>query len=213
MAKFVPAEHGATAFNCPRCGAYAKQTWRGAEFKGTTILISDLLVSQCSHCSGLAYWYQGNIIVPLTSLAPMAHDAMPESVLPDFEEARAVFNSSPRSSAALLRLATQKLCIVLGLPGKNLNDDIAELVSRGLPVRIQKALDVVRVVGNNQVHPGVLDVRDDQGIALATFDLVNLIVEVMVAQPKQVDDLFGKLPASARKAIEERNVKAVSKKS
>jgi hypothetical protein len=39
--------------------------------------------------------------------------------------------------------------------------DIGELVKAGLPLEIQQSLDIVRVVGNNQVHPGILDVRDD----------------------------------------------------
>jgi len=36
---------------------------------------------------------------------------------------------------------------------KNLDDDIASLVSKGLDPRVQKTLDVVRVIGNNSVHP------------------------------------------------------------
>lgn len=86
--------------------------------------------------------------------APPPHSDAPESIRIDYEEARAVFGSSPRSSAALLRLAIQKICIELGLPGKNLNEDISKLVEKGLPVRIQQSLDIVRVVGNEQVHPG-----------------------------------------------------------
>ena len=61
---------------------------------------------------------------------------MPNAVSADYEEARAVYQDSPRSSAALLRLAIQKLCMELGQPGKNLNADIGELVNQGLPVRI-----------------------------------------------------------------------------
>jgi len=190
MTKHVQPQLGASAFNCPICGAYSSQMWRDAEFKGTTSLIENLHISECLHCKRRMIWYEHQLVFPQASAAPMPHEYMPESVLQDFEEARGVFNFSPRSSAALLRLATQKLCITLDLPGKNLNEDIAALVGRGLPIRIQKALDIVRVVGNNQVHPGVLDVRDNRDIAISLFDLVNLIVEVMVAQPKQVDDLF-----------------------
>lgn len=118
-----------------------------------------------------------------------------------------MFQESPRSSAALLRLAIQKLCTELGQPGKNLNADIGELVKQGLSVRIQQSLDIVRVVGNNQVHPGVLDVRDDPVIALTLFELVNVIVEDRIARPKQIDALYAKLPESSRKQIEERDAK------
>jgi hypothetical protein len=103
----------------------------------------------------------------------MAHPDTPDTVKVDFDEARSVFGRSPRSSAALLRLSIQRICIHLGLPGKNLNEDIGKLVAAGLPIEIQQSLDIVRVVGNNQVHPGTLDVRDDPETAEHLFELVN----------------------------------------
>jgi hypothetical protein len=140
-------------------------------------------------------------------IAPKVHSDMPEALKVDYDEARGVFGSSPRSSAALLRLVIQKLCMELGLPGKNLNSDIGALVLRGLPVQVQQSLDIVRVVGNNQVHPGVLDVRDDAPLAMTLFELVNIIVENQIAVPKQVAALYAKLPETARKQIEERDAK------
>jgi hypothetical protein len=80
-------------------------------------------------------------------------------------------------------------------------------VNQGLPVRVQQSLDIVRVVGNNQVHPGVLDVRDDPSIAMMLFELVNIIVEDRIARPKQIDALYAKLPENARKQIEDRDAK------
>ena len=70
-----------------------------------------------------------------------------EDIRADYLEAAAVLQQSPRAAAALLRLCVQKLCKQLGLPGKNINDDIAALVTRGLNPEIQKALDIVRVIG------------------------------------------------------------------
>jgi Domain of unknown function (DUF4145) len=132
---------------------------------------------------------------------------MPDAIRPEYEEARAVLSSSSRSSAALLRLAIQKICIELGLSGKNLNDDIGELVKQGLSIQVQRSLDIVRVVGNNQVHPGVLDIRDDASMATLLFELVNIIVEDRIARPKHIAALFEKLPETARKQIEERDAK------
>jgi hypothetical protein len=93
------------------------------------------------------------------------------------------------------------------LAGKNLNEDIGELVKQGLPVQVQQSLDIVRVVGNNQVHPGVLDVRDDAAMATTLFELVNIIVEDRIARPQQVAALCAKLPETARKQIEQRDAK------
>jgi hypothetical protein len=141
------------------------------------------------------------------------HDVEPNpdlsaNIKADFNEARAVFNLSPRSAAALLRLCLQKLCRELGLPGDNLNTDIGTLVSRGLPIAIQQALDVVRIAGNNAVHPGELDLNDGPETAAKLFELVNLIADNQISQPQAIAKLFvEKVPASAKEAIARRDKK------
>jgi hypothetical protein len=113
--------------------------------------------------------------------------------------------ASPRGAAALLRLAIQKLCKELGESGPNLNDDIASLVRKGLDPRVQMALDAVRVIRNQAVHPGQIELRDDRTTAEALFDLVNLICEKMITEPRHVEAVYKKLPENARKAIEKRD--------
>lgn len=90
----------------------------------------------------------------------------------------------------------------------NINDDIAALVGKGLPIPIQQALDIVRVVGNNAVHPGQLDIRDDIATVSQLFGLVNLIAEVMVSQPKHVKALYDSVvPEAQRQSIAARDAK------
>lgn len=55
----------------------------------------------------------------------------------------------------------------------------------------------MRVIGNNAVHPGQLDIKDDRQTAMALFDLLNLVVETMIVQPKKVNELYGRLPPTA----------------
>lgn len=93
----------------------------------------------------------------------------------------------------------------LGLPGKDINKDIGELVAGGLPPAIQQALDIVRVVGNECVHPGTLDLRDDSATVSKLFQLVNLIVEKMITEPKQIGAMFTGLPADKLAGIENRD--------
>jgi Domain of unknown function (DUF4145) len=135
----------------------------------------------------------------------MPHVDMPEVVLRDFEEARSVLQRSPRSAAALLRLSLQKLCKEMGEKGSNINDDIASLVLKGLPVEVQQALDIIRVVGNEQVHPGELDVRDDPSIATELFRLINFIVEDRISRPKAIRALYSRLPAGKLEGIKQRD--------
>ncbi|MCC0046711.1 MAG: DUF4145 domain-containing protein [Defluviimonas sp.] len=132
---------------------------------------------------------------------------MPDDIRRDYDEASTILDLSTRGAAALIRLGIQKLCKHLGQPGKNINDDIKALVAGGLDLRIQKALDVVRVVGNNAVHPGQIDLKDDRATAESLFRLLNLIVEKMISEPKHVDEVYAALPEEARKAIEKRDGK------
>jgi hypothetical protein len=74
-----------------------------------------------------------------------------------------------------------------------------------LSPKIQQALDIVRVVGNNAVHPGRIDLRDDRETALQLFALINLIGDVMITQPKHLDELYQSLPQAARDAIKQRD--------
>jgi hypothetical protein len=72
----------------------------------------------------------------------------------------------------------------------------------------QQALDVVRVVGNNAVHPGTIDFNDDKGVASHLFALVNIIVEAAIATPKHIRGMYEKVvPQSTRDAIEKRDKK------
>lgn len=216
MSLILP-ELNRSAFHCPHsnCGTYARQTWYQVFYvhpinrhQSQQSSVPNLLVAFCDHCSQYSLWFQGVLIFPAVRTAPSPHADMPATIQSDYEEARGVYGNSPRSSAALLRLSIQKICVELGLPGKNLNEDIGELVKQGLPVQVQQSLDIVRVVGNNQVHPGVLDVRDDASMAMTLFELVNIIVEDRIARPKQIAALYAKLPEGARKQIEERDAKS-----
>ena len=93
----------------------------------------------------------------------------------------------------------------LGEKGKDLNTDIGNLVKKGLPVQIQQALDIVRVIGNNAVHPGQIDLKDNQDTATILFQLVNRIVDDRITQPRLTQALFDNLPQSAKGQIQKRD--------
>jgi hypothetical protein len=139
-------------------------------------------------------------------MAPAANADLPPDVAVDYAEAASIVNLSPRGAAALLRLAVQKLCVHLGQPGKNINDDIGALVKdHGLPVLIQQAMDTVRITGNESVHPGEINLNDDQELALALFDFVNIIAEDRISTPKKVQAMYDRLPEGKRAAVEKRD--------
>ncbi|WP_158747375.1 DUF4145 domain-containing protein [Acidisphaera sp. L21] len=167
--------------------------------------LENLDVSKCFSCEQFSVWRNSNLIFPHVFPDIKPNEDMPDDVRVDFEEAAQILTSSPRGSAALLRLAAQKLCKHLGEKGKNINDDIAAMVTKGLDVRIQKSLDVVRIVGNDSVHPGQIDVRDNPEMAKKLFGLINVIVDTMITRPKHIDQLFGDLPEGKRAEIAKRD--------
>ncbi len=169
--------------------------------------INNLYISKCYHCKKITVWIHDNIVFPPERHGVQPNQDLPDDIIKDFEEARSIVGLSPRGAAALLRLCIQKLCKHLGEKGKNINDDIASLVSKGLDPRIQKPLDIVRVIGGEAVHPGVIDLNDNRNIAIKLFGLINAIADQMITHPKTVEELYGKLPKTKKKAIEKRDEK------
>lgn len=209
-AKYTAPEHNKNGFNCPFCEAFAQQTWfTVCNFNGGNMYkIPDLTTCMCTRCNNFSIWYKKEMIYPASSIASLPTEDMPEDVKEDFLEARNIVNASPRASTALLRLALQKLLPHLGEKGENINEEIGNLVKKGLPEKIQKALDSLRVIGNNAVHPGQIDLKDDVTTACALFDLLNMIVEVMITQPKKVDGIYDKIPDELQEAIKKRDGKS-----
>lgn len=130
---------------------------------------------------------------------------MPEDVREDYEEARLVAEDSPRAAAALLRLCVQRLCIHLGKDGKNINTDIKELVKEHVPVEMQQAMDFVRVIGNNAVHPGTLAAEEMRESVALLFFAVQRIVEDRIEKPQRTAEMYDMLPESAKAAIQVRD--------
>ena len=167
--------------------------------------LGNVYVSHCFNCDKLAIWIHERMLYPALGEAPDANPDLPDDIRQDYDEASSILNLSPRGAAALLRLAIQKLCQCVGLSGRSLNEDIRELVSDGLDPQVQMALDTVRVVGNNAVHPGKLDLCDDRATAETLFILVNLITEKLISQPKRVKEMYERLPEEVRRQIDNRD--------
>ena len=68
---------------------------------------------------------------------------------------------------------------------KKLIKDIGTLVEIGPDPDLQKAFDTVRVIGNNAVHPGTIDIRDDRVTATALFMPFDTIADRMITQPRK----------------------------
>jgi hypothetical protein len=213
---YAPPTYKADAFNCPFCGAYSNQLWYRTstnEYHPTkeadrATSVDDFAIAYCTRCLGYSCWYMQKMIYPSTGMAPPPNPDLPKEVKADYEEARSISSTSPRGAAALLRLAIQKLSIELGEKGEDLNTDIANLMRKGLNEKVQKALDSVRVIGNEAVDPGQMDLRDDTETVAKLFGLVNIIADMMITQPRRVDEIHQNLPEQKKEQIRERDSKS-----
>jgi hypothetical protein len=170
--------------------------------------IENINISKCYNCKDISIWVYDQIVYPSTKVEIQPNQDLPTHIVKLFEEAREIVGASPKGAAALLRLSIQHLCKELGESGKDINKDIASLVSKGLNPLVQKALDIVRVVGNEAVHPGEINLDDNRDTALQLFSVINLISDQMITHPKQVETMYSGLPEGKLLGIEQRNKKA-----
>ena len=181
------------AFHCPLCGVYAHQEWAGDFVSNRAWNIFEVHISVCRNCHQACLWVNRKLIFPDIGNAPRPHPDMPASVKPDYEEAAAILQKSPRAAAALLRLALENLCECkeVGAKGKTLQEKIDFLIKeKVLSPRLAKVMDAIRVIGNEAVHPGVLDLHDDTKTVNTMFGLINFIVEELITKPAAIDSFY-----------------------
>ena len=205
---YIVPQKNKSSFTCPHCNTVSYMEYGEHHFQRDFVrndFVNNLTIARCTNCGKKIIWIDDEYIYPQKQAVEPNED-MPSSVKSLFEEAGNVYTLSPRAACALLRLAIDRLCNELGENDRDINKNIGKLVSRGLPLRIQQALDVVRVVGNKAVHPGTIafDVDDEQ-TAIMLMNLINMIVEYMISQPKQINEMFNQLPDSVKKSISKRD--------
>ena len=209
MNKYTPPSYRSQNFHCPYCQVFAMQSWstqispfsliwtseQGHQLHtGEAIRIDgeNVEVSLCASCGLPTLWVKKTVIYPVVNQSPPANADLPDEIKEVYVEAGAISQQSPRAACALLRLAIEMLLRHLGEKG-TINDGIRNLVKKGLDPMIEQSLDIVRVTGNNAVHPGVIDF-DDASDVQPLFELINLIADSLLTRPKKVKELHDRLP-------------------
>lgn len=211
--QYIAPQKDLRRYTCPHCGTVSQVKIEQHHFQddchstghGGVSIANRLTIHRCVTCGKKIIWNDDEYIYPDIVPAEPNSD-MPESVKQLYKEAGLIASKSPRAACALLRLAVERLCMELGVNEKNIDANIAELVKKGLSVEVQRALDVLRVVGNKAVHPGQIAFNvDDKVTADALMELINIITDRMISEPKKIEAMYSALPQSALDAIQRRD--------
>lgn len=180
------------------------------EFSGglRNCIPSRFAIATCLACNDITLWIDREIVYPKKIPVALPNDDLNDEIKSLYLEATKIYVDSPKGATALLRLALQKLLLQIGKEGKNINQDIKELVASGLSVKIQQALDLLRVVGNHAVHPGQINLDDNSEIALKLFQILNLIANELISKPKEIQNLYNDIvPKETKEHINQRDGK------
>ena len=224
MSKVYPPEFGKKSFSCPFCGVFAGQSWNKIGTGKKSFTINDLVLvelpnyvsSQCFHCKEIALWVNERLVYPLfpvvKQVAPPPEIPNPNSDLNKhirkiYNEARKIANVSPNGACALLRLALEMLCESLGAKGDNLEDKTLRgkikfiVKEKGLDPELEHAFHIVRIVGNEVIHAGQTDLKDNKEIAIKLFDIINIIAEDLITKKKNIKKLYAEVTKPKEKKV------------
>lgn len=169
-----------------------------------------MTIRECCVCGGLCFFDSGDRLLfpPTDANIPLPHKDMSPDIQNQYLEARSVAGVSPRAAGALIRLALQMLCEELTGTKGSINQMIGTLQTAGVPDRVIKAMDILRITGNRAVHPGQLNMEEDPITVHKIFGLLNLIVDEAIAKPREIEALYDELPEGALFAIKDRDRKS-----
>lgn len=152
-----------------------------------------------------------------SSQIPSASSNMPHDVKKIYNEAASVFEISPRSSAALIRLTLETLLkkhIVNDGKEHTLNIMIG-MSNTKQPELVTEFMDMIRKAGNEEVHPeyeklehewGDITKDTDKNQVLYMFKYINSICDLLGVVNKMQSD-YDSLPADQKEKIQKRNEK------
>lgn len=224
MPQYVKPERFLEVFTCPFCDVTAKQNWYGNNtakklffrkedddtitpiFGGDYVIhdksteYSNWIFSKCQNCNKITVWHEEKMVYPDSFPVDSPNEDMPDSIKSKYIEAAKVVSLSPASAAALLRLALQILLKeILGEDSSgNIYKDILILKEKPIDSSLIQALDIIRIAGNESVHPGELNLSENEDDALLLFDLLNMICDQFFTQPNRMKKMYEKLPKSKR---------------
>lgn len=185
----------------------------------------------CSNCGSRCYWEvitkipddyncylyyddsqwhkEVNLIHPIeSSIDITANSDMDNDEISLFNEAKSIFNKSPKAAGALLRSVLESILRKAfsdkhsdSLLGKILNDKV---VREELGEEIIKICTAIKLVGNEASHAALLIYKDEHKEEVELlFELINLVAKEIISKPKEKKKLLNE----SNKIIQNKNNK------
>lgn len=161
----------------------------------------------CLGCRKGSVWRDGKRVFPARVPSIQPHEDMPPKARGLFEEAVAVKGLSPRASAALARASLESFLKEHFSESKayNLDERVAE-AGRHISAELWEALTVLRVVGNEALHDGKIEMQldgSDDAYIEPLLGAVNGLAEELISRPARTRALYEKLPDAKRTGAEQ----------
>jgi hypothetical protein len=214
MKNYTSPSYQSENFHCPHCQSYCNQNWEGVRCTWNTHQGYRAQTARCVGCNNYSIWQDGKMVYPDSSGIESPNSDLSKDIQKDYLEAASIVNKSPRGACALLRLAVEKLCNhflkenhpEIELKDFDLHKKINLLIEKDLTTtarakRLYRNLHTIKIIGNEAVHPGELDLIGDSDTAKTLFSFINMIAEEMITAPKNEKELFNKLPQNKTKEI------------
>lgn len=199
------------AFFCPRCGAFADQTWQVLYVRvgGNSIPASDSRpdqqkvggqivnvpvgkwsTSKCRSCQESSVWREDRMIYPAGStVAPPSHADMPPEARELYDEAREVVSISRRAGAALARASLERLLKTVDpVTGRPTLEDRIERILPRVSDGLADMLTVIRHAGNKSLH--VEDQPDEVMVLVLDPEETEIVEMIFTAVNNAVEELI-----------------------
>lgn len=211
---YVEPKFNENAFTCPHCDVYAQQIWKISRFQYTEDIIDEKCIEAfCKKCEQITLWVKDDthpnrqMVYPTMKIGPLPNPDMPKDIQDDYNEARNIASASPRSACMLLRLCIERIC--KEVKGTDLNDKTKKLDKEGFDKNIIMAMDSIRVIGGQAVHPLQMNLQDNEDVVKLLFEIVNDISDHIYSRKKRIEEVYKFLPQSKKSAIEERTKESI----
>ncbi|EAJ1255144.1 DUF4145 domain-containing protein [Campylobacter lari] len=191
--KYHPPVYESLAFNCPHCNAYTSMEW---QYHCVNYIVgTQIATSKCFHCDNFSVWLVDDekMIYPKKTNIPLPNENLSKQIKQIYNEAASILDDSPKAACALMRLALQELMKELGKTKENLAESISSLKNQGFEDYIIQACETVRIVGNNAVHPGTINIDDNPEIAHCLFEMINLIADKLITHKVNAEKFYKKI--------------------